>query len=127
MATTRTRKRARNDDGEFKPDDPATPDVNEAFEQQPSTGPDLPLDVDSLAAFIGDAAPNRDRLTTALQLATAAAQDFIGQSIGDAAPHPIRQGIFMLAAKLLIINQLETAPAISEIPLVVRAFWKQSV
>jgi hypothetical protein len=28
-----TRKRARNEEGEFKADNPATPDVNEAFEE----------------------------------------------------------------------------------------------
>ena len=30
--TKKSKKRARNSDGEFKADDPSTPEVNEAFE-----------------------------------------------------------------------------------------------
>ena len=32
-------KRARDDNGHFVPDDPATPDVNEAFEPEPEPAP----------------------------------------------------------------------------------------
>ena len=80
--------------------------------------------VDSLAAFIGDQQPDRDRLEQALTLAKDAALNFTGVAVADTAPHPIRQGIFMLAAKLLITNQLEESPATDAIPLVVRYFWR---
>lgn len=80
--------------------------------------------VDSLAAFIGDQQPDRDRLEQALTLAKDAALNFTGIAVGDTAPHPIRQGIFMLAAKLLITNQLEESPATDTIPLVVRYYFR---
>ena len=80
--------------------------------------------VDSLAEFIGDQQPDRDRLEQALTLAKDAALNFTGTAVADTAPHPIRQGIFMLAAKLLITNQLKESPATDTIPLVVRYFWR---
>lgn len=81
------------------------------------------VSIDTLAAFIGDDRPDTDRLTTALALATAAAAAFTHTTIGNSATHPIRQGIHLLAAHLLITDQLEQQPAEAEIPLVVRAFW----
>ena len=82
------------------------------------------VSINSLAEFIGDQQPDRDRLEKALTLAKDAALNFTGTAVGDTAPHPIRQGIFMLAAKLLITNQLEESPATDTIPLVVRYFWR---
>lgn len=122
MATTRTRKRARNDDGEFKPDDPATPAVNEAYE--PAV-PALPLNVASLAAFMQVEHPDRDRLGKALQLASAAAAATIGRPLLEAELHPVRHGVHLLAAELLLKDALETVPEGVEIPAVVRAFWRQ--
>lgn len=116
-----TRKRARTEDGQFKPDDPTTPAVNEAFEV-----PDLPLSVDSLAEFLGDEQPDRDRLDQALTLAREAAEAFTGAAVAGTAPHPIRHGIHMLAAQLLIANQLDAAPELPAIPLVVRYFWRSA-
>jgi hypothetical protein len=77
-----------------------------------------------LAEFIGDQQPDRDRLEQALTIAKDAAFNFTGIAVGDTAPHPIRQGILMLAAKLLITKQLDESPATDTIPLVVRYFWR---
>jgi hypothetical protein len=123
MATTRTRKRARNDDGEFKPDDPATPAVNEAYE--PAV-PALPLNVASLAAFMEVEHPDHERLGKALELAAAAAAATIGRPLLEAEPHAIRHGVHMLAAELLLKDALAAVPDAAEIPAVVRAFWKQA-
>ena len=82
------------------------------------------VSINSLAEFIGDQQPDRDRLKQALTLAKNAALNFTGIAVGDTAPHPIRQGIFMLAAKLLITNQLAESPAIDTIPLVVRYYFR---
>lgn len=87
--------------------------------------PTLPVSIDTLAAFIGDEQPNRDRLEQALALATAAAEAFTGQPVGETAPHAIRQGINLLASQLLITDQLEKPPADADISIVVRAFWRQ--
>jgi hypothetical protein len=116
MATTR--KRARTDDGQFKADDPTTSDRNEAYVQ------DLPLDIDSLAAFMDIEQPDRERLGRALDLAKEAALAATGQPVGDAAGHGIRHGVHMLAAQLLLKDQLEAAPAGADIPGVVRYLWK---
>lgn len=106
MATprTRTRKRARSDESET----------------------DLPLNIDSLAAFMEIEQPDRARLGQALDLARAAAAATIGRSMRDAEPHGIRHGIHMLASELLIKDQLEAAPVGAEIPGVVRYLWKAS-
>lgn len=119
-----TRKRARNDAGEFKPDDPATPEVNEAYTDD--AGPVLNMSVDSLAAFMEIAQPDRERLGRALELAKEAAAAAIGRPISDAEPHGIRHGIHMLASQLLIKDQLAAMPAGAEIPGVVRYLWRSS-
>lgn len=116
MATTR--KRARTDDGKFQADDPATPERNEAYVQ------DLPLSVDSLAAFMEIEQPDRQRLGLALDLAKEAALAVTGRPVGDTAPHGIRHGIHMLASQLLIKDQLNAAPQGADIPGVVRYLWK---
>lgn len=118
-----TRKRARTDDGQFKADDPATPAVNEAFE---ASSIDLPLSVASLAEFLGDEQPDRARLEQALTLARAAAEAFTGAAVADTAAHPVRHGVHMLAAQLLITNQLDAAPDAADIPLVVRYLWRSA-
>ncbi|NBS70283.1 hypothetical protein EBT31_15435 [bacterium] len=118
-----TRKRARTDEGQFKADNPDTPNTNEAF--APATA-DLPLSVDSLAEFLGDQQPDRERLAQALTLARAAAEASTGAAVADAAPHPIRHGVHMLAAHLLITDQLQDQPTGEQIPLVVRALWRQA-
>ena len=121
MATTR--KRARTAEGQFQADDPATPATNEAFEP---ASPDLPLSVDSLAAFMEIAQPDRERLSVALQLANAAAGNTIGRPIRAAEPHGVRHGVHMLAAQLLIKDALDAAPDAADIPLVVRYLWQSA-
>ena len=116
MATTR--KRARTTAGQFQSDDPATPERNEAFIQ------DLPLSVDSLAAFMAIDQPDRERLGLALSLAKDAALAVTGLPVGDTANHGIRHGIHMLAAQLLIRDQLDAPPESAAIPGVVRYLWK---
>lgn len=116
MATTR--KRARTTEGQFQADDPATPEQNEAYVQ------DLPLDVDSLAAFMEIEQPDRERLGLALELASTAATNTIGRPIRAAEPHGIRHGVHMLAAQMLLKDALEEAPQGAEIPGVVRYLWK---
>lgn len=116
MATTR--KRARTVAGQFQGDDPATPEINEAFAQ------DLPVSIDSLAAFMAIEQPDRERLGLALNLAKDAALAVTGRPVGDTAPHGIRHGVHMLAAQLLIKDQLEAAPQGAEIPGVIRYLWK---
>lgn len=113
-----TRKRARNDEGQFQADDPATPAVNEAFEHEQG------VSVDSLAAFVGAEQPDRERLQKALDLAKAAAATVTGSPVGDTASHPVRQGIHLLAAQLLITGQLDAEPQDEQIPLVVRYYWR---
>ena len=39
LASTYKTKRARDENGHYVPDDPATPDVNEAFEPEPEPAP----------------------------------------------------------------------------------------
>lgn len=87
-------------------------------------GMELPLDVDSLAAFMEIEQPDRDRLSRALDLAKEAALAVTGQPIGDHANHGIRHGIHMLASQLLIKDHLEAAPVGAEIPGVVRYLLK---
>jgi hypothetical protein len=116
MATPR--KRARTAAGQFQADDPATPESNEAYSQ------DLPLDVASLAAFMEIEQPDRERLGLALELAKQAARSATGQPVGDIVSHGIRHGVHMLAAQLLIKDQLEATPQGVEIPGVVRYLWK---
>lgn len=82
------------------------------------------ISVDSLAAFIGDDQPDRDRLEQALARAREAAESFTGAQVADTATHAIRQGIHLLAAQLLITDQLDAAPAEDSIPLVVRYYWR---
>lgn len=118
-----TRKRARTDDGQFKADDPATPATNEAFEPASAH---LPVSVDSLAAFMEIAQPDRERLGLALELASTAAANTIGRAIRAAEPHGVRHGIHMLAAELLIKDQLEAVPEGVEIPAVIRYLWKSA-
>lgn len=115
-----TRKRARTTAGQFQADDPATTERNEAYVQ------DLPLDVDSLAAFIEIEQPDRERLGRALELAKEAALAVTGRPVGEAASHGIRHGIHMLASQLLLKDQLEAAPVGAEIPGVVRYLWKSA-
>jgi hypothetical protein len=116
MATPR--KRARTAAGQFQGDDPATPERNEAYAQ------DLPLSIDSLAAFMEIEQPDRQRLGLALDLAKDAALAVTGRPVGDIAPHSIRHGVHMLASQLLIKDQLDAAPQGAEIPGVVRYLWK---
>jgi hypothetical protein len=118
---TTNRKRARQPDGTFKPDDPATP-IDEAFQPGPQ-GPDLPLSIDSLAEFMAIQHPDRHRLDSALTLAKAAAQRVIGRPLRDTEPHAIRHGIHLFASSLLLTDSLE-APGAP--PLVVRALWKSA-
>lgn len=122
MATTR--RRARTDDGQFKPDDPATREVDEAFEEPAAA--DQPLSIHSLAQFLADERPNKVRLGQALALAKAAAEAFTGAPVGDAAPHNIRHGIHLLAAHLLLTNELDSPPDAAAIPLVIRYFWRSA-
>lgn len=94
---------------------------------KPAAAADLPLDVDSLAAFMEIEQPDRERLGRALELASTAAANYIGRPIRDAESHGVRHGVHMLAAELLLKDALEDAPAGVEIPGVVRALWKTAV
>ena len=107
MATTTTRRRRK----------PAPP-----------TASPLPaLSVDSLADFLSIEHPDRDRLWRALDIAITAAQDYTGEAVTpEALPHPIRHGIHMLAAQLLVTDRLEQVPAQAEIPAIVRGLWRHA-
>lgn len=118
MATTR--KRARTDAGRFQADDRTTPERNEAYVQ------DLPLDVDSLAAFMEIEQPDRTRLDQALELASTAAAAVLGRPVRAVEPHSVRHGVHMLASQLLIKDQLDAAPSGVEVPAVVRYLWKSA-
>lgn len=91
---------------------------------KPAETPEQAVTVDSLAAFMDIEQPDRERLGLALQLAKEAALAVTGRPVGDAASHGIRHGVHMLAAQLLIKDQLEAAPQGPEIPGVVRYLWK---
>lgn len=84
------------------------------------------LNVDSLAAFMGIEQPDRDRLEHALDLAIAAGESVTGRLIGDMAPHGVRHGVHLLAAELLIKDQLDDIPDPAAIPLVVRYLWQSA-
>jgi hypothetical protein len=115
---TTTRKRARTTAGQFQADNPSTPERNEAYIQ------DLPLNVDTLAAFMALEQPDRARLQQGLDLATQAAAAYISRPITGNEPHGIRHGIHMLAAQLLIADRLDATPTGQQIPGVVRYLWK---
>ena len=110
MATTR--KRARTDEGKFQGDDPATPEVNEAW-----------VTAESLADFIGFNG-DKAKLNKAIKLSTAAAESFLGRPVPAEMGHNLAQGIKMLATKLLLTDKLEEAPEEKDIPLVVRYHFK---
>ena len=82
------------------------------------------ITADSLAEFIGiDGDP--ERLQRAVSLSTAAAAAEIGMpSLPADLPHPLAQAVKLLAAKLLITDQLDEPPAAADLPLVVRYYLK---
>jgi hypothetical protein len=84
--------------------------------------PPPPLDISpqALESFIGTDI-EADRALPALATATAAAEAFIGAPIPNPCPHPIRQGIFLFAAQLLLLPP--NSPA-AEPSLVTRAMWQ---
>jgi hypothetical protein len=93
----------------------------------PTAAPLLALSVDSLADFLAIEHPDRDRLSRGLDIAIMAAQDYLGEPITpEALPNPIRHGIHMLAAQLLVTDRLEQVPAQAEIPAVIRALWSHA-
>ena len=82
------------------------------------------VSADKLAEFIGFDG-DKVKLGKAMELASAAAMAQLGvDALPDELPHNIAQGIKLLATKLLLTDQLETAPAEHEIPLVVRYYFK---
>jgi hypothetical protein len=83
-----------------------------------------PLSPATLAQFIGDQQPDTPLLEQALELAITAAEAATGTTVGEAPPHPIRQGILLLASHLLITDRLESPINRIDIPLVVRALWR---
>jgi hypothetical protein len=88
---------------------------------------DLPINTAALAAFLTDGAANADpaHLERVLELSLQAAEAFIGHPIGDAAPHPIRHGVLLLAAHLLLLEEhQDEPPAAADIPLVIRYLWR---
>jgi hypothetical protein len=90
---------------------------------------DLPINTAELAAFLTDGAADAEpaRLGRVLELSLQAAEAFIGCPIGDAAPHPIRHGVLLLAAHLLLLEEQDEPPAAADIPLVIRALWHSHV
>jgi hypothetical protein len=108
-----TRKRARDEEGQYLGDDPATPE-NEAW----ITAPEL-------SQFLGAELPGTsEQIATALQLSTTAAERFLGRPLPDLLPHNLAQGVRLLASSLLLSNRLEEPPTDADIPLVVRYYWK---
>lgn len=116
-----TRKRARTSSGQFQGDDASTPAVNEAWV---NVAPDQPVTVDTLASFVGSQKPDRDRMAQALELAREAAEAFTGKPVPEQMSHPMRQGVQLLASRLLLTGQLDSPVPLDEIPLVVRYYWR---
>lgn len=110
-----TRKRAREDNGQFQGDDPSTPAVNEAW---------VVADAADLAAFLELESPNDAKLAKALELAKAAAAEFMGGPVPDKMRHELRQGIRLLAAQLLLKDALDNVVEPGAIPLVARYYFK---
>jgi hypothetical protein len=80
--------------------------------------------LDSMVQFLGlNQDKDHDTLRKAVDLATAAAAAHIGQELPEELPHPIAQGVRLLATKLLITGALEGPVEAKDIPLLVRAFW----
>lgn len=106
------RKRARTENGQFASDDASTPTVNEAW-----------LTPDAMAEFMG--APGKpDDLACALELARNAAQRALGAPVPEQMPHALAQGIKLLAGRLLLTGKLDAEVNPSDIPLVVRYYFK---
>jgi hypothetical protein len=101
-----TRKRAR----------PTTDPVSEAPEQ--------PATIDTLADFVGTSQPDRAKMAQALDLAREAAAAFTGRPVPEQMSHPLRQGVQLLASRLLLTGQLQGPVQPDDIPLVVRYYWR---
>ena len=78
----------------------------------------LPINVASLAAFMGVEQPDEERFSRALDNAIKTAGNYLNTEISNTAPHYIRHGIMHLASYLLLTD-LES----STIPLIVRYYW----
>ena len=89
-----------------------------------AAAPDQPATVDTLAQFVGTAAPDRDKMAKALDLARDAAAAFTGQPVPEQLSHPLRQGVQLLASQLLITEKLSSPVQPEDIPLVVRYYWR---
>jgi hypothetical protein len=83
--------------------------------------PPLQISPAALEDFIGTPL-DHDRAASALDRATAAAEDFLQAPIPSYPSHPLRQGIFLHAAQLLMLP--EDSPAAAQPSLLARAMWQ---
>lgn len=81
------------------------------------------VNAQNLAEFIGFDGDS-EQLAIAVELATAAAENYIGTPLPEELPHGIAQGVKLLATKLLISGELEGPVQADAIPLVVRYYWR---
>lgn len=87
------------------------------------TAPTLELNVEALRFFM-DTDIDTDRATLALDIATEAAEDFLKAPLPSPLPHNIRQGILLLAARLVLLETDLSTIETFEIPLVSRGLWR---
>jgi len=77
-----------------------------------------------LATFMGLQEPDEEQLERATELAMAAAAEFIGAPLPDLLPHPLRQGIMLLASKLVLQGIFEGPITEADIPLTARYYFR---
>lgn len=112
MATTR-KTRARTDKGQYQGDDPATPEINEAWK---TTVP-----AEDLAAYIGWEG-DKIKLRKAIDLSTAAIREQLGRDLPETLPHELAQAVRLAATKLLLTDKLDEPMTAEELPAVARYF-----
>jgi|GEM_PF-1131663 len=113
MATTR-KTRARTANGEFRADDPSTPE-NEAWKTSVS--------VQDLAAYI-DYDGDSPALSRAVELASAAVREEFGAELPAELPHELAQAVRLAASKLLLTGKLDEPMQAGDLPAVARYFVK---
>lgn len=110
------RRRARNPEGEYLADNPATPEVNEAWVQ----------DEFDPVAYLKLPGVSREDCRKALDLARQVAGSTYGRQMPQdpsGLPHHVQQGIRLLATTLLMRGALSDVPTGREIPAVCRYYF----
>lgn len=79
--------------------------------------------VESLARFMGIAKPSTAKFAAAIEHSIAAAQAYRSRPLPEQLTREHQNGIQLLAARLLLAEQLDAPPAAKDVPLIVRYWW----